>query len=119
MINCFVLSAIVEPPANQYILEDEVATLTCSVQGAHLTYWFINGNATNHDHHQSYYEGLGVTFNEFNSSNITDLTMTVPACIASKVNNIQCVANDRRFRAEWSDAVWINVFKSFRKTLHN
>ena len=108
------LAAILEPPENQYILEDEVATLTCNVQGERA-YWFINGNATDNMRHKSYYEGLGVTFDAPNTSNYINLTMTVPACQTSKVNNIQCVAKDRLHRPKFSDRVWITVFKSFRK----
>ena len=109
------IAAILKPPENQYILEDEEAILTCNVWGEN-SYWFINGNATNHPHHTSYYEGLGVTFNESTTpSHTRNLTMTVPACQTSKVNNIQCVAKDGRFNIEFSDRVCITVFKSFRK----
>jgi hypothetical protein len=111
------LAAILEPPENQYILEDtcKAATLICNVQGAHA-YWFINGNATNHVHHKSYYNGLGVIFNNSKyTPNYINLTMTVPACLATKVSNIECVAKDRLFQATRSDKVRITVFKSFRK----
>ena len=56
-------------------------------------------------------------FNESSNSesNSINLTMIVPACLASKVSNILCVAKDRNFRIQMSDAVGISVFKSFRK----
>ena len=109
------LAAILEPPENQYILEDEEAVLTCNVQGVNA-YWLINNrNQTNHRHNTLYYEGLGVTFNNVTTPNHINLTMTVPACVTSKVNNIRCVAKDENIRAEFSDRVWITVFKSFRK----
>ena len=111
----FFLAVILEPPENQYILENEVATLTCKMQGAKFALWFINGNDT--DHHKSYYVELGVIFDKSNYSTFTNLTMTVPACLASKVNNIECVAKDRLRRADWSDEVRINVFKTFRKCM--
>ena len=111
----FFPAVILEPPENQYILEDEVATLICKVQGAKRAYWSINGTTT--DHRQSYYEGLGVIFDNSNisESNSMTLTMIVPACLTSRVNNILCVAKDRNFHLQMSDAVGISVFKSFRK----
>ena len=108
------IAAILKPPENQYILEDEEAILTCNIRGK-WAYWFINGNATNHQHNTLYYEGLGVTFNESTTPNHINLTMTVPAYVTSKVNNIECVAKDRHFNIELSDPVCITVFKSFRK----
>ena len=106
---------ILEPPENQYILKNEDATLLCKVQGAEQAYWVINRNATNH--HQPYYEELGVTFIESDYSEFINLTMTVPACLTSKVNNIQCFAADRSHRGVWSNKVGINVFESFRKCM--
>ena len=106
---------IVEPPKNQYILEGGEATLTCKTLGAVRALWSINGNATDHlinVLHLSYYKGLGVLFS--NSDNV-NLTMTVPACSSTKVNNIICVAIDDGRRPTESAMVQIHVFKSFRK----
>ena len=80
-----------------------------------MAYWSINGITT--DHRQSFYEEQGVMFNESSNSGSKsiNLTMIVPACLALKVSNILCVAKDRNFRKQMSDAVEISVFKSFRK----
>ena len=112
---------IIEPPENQYILEDEVATLTCKVQGVQFAYWIINReNITDHNR-QYYYQGLGVIFNESNATNnIINLTMMVPAYLTSKVNNISCIAKDKWFNQVESETVQIFVFESFSKsTFHD
>ena len=80
-----------------------------------MAYWSINGNTTNH--RQRYYKELGVTFDNSNDSIYINLTMIVPACLASKVINILCVAIDQNFHQRTSDAVRIYVFKSFRKLI--
>lgn len=91
------------------------ATLTCKTQGAKRSFWSINGNATGHlvnTLNLEYYERLGVVFNHSNNVN---LTMTVPACISTKVNNIICVAQNKNYFSTESAMVQIYVFKSFRK----
>lgn len=112
-------AVIIEPPENQYILEGAVATLSCRVQGAQYAFWSINEeNTTEHRHHWSYYEGLGVVFTNSSDSNSNiNLTMTVPASLTSKVNNIRCIAkNENHFILAMSDNVQISVFKSFSKS---
>ena len=112
---------IIEPPENQYILEDEIATLTCKVQGVRFAYWTINRkNTTDQEKHLSYYRGLGVMgmmFDESNdSNNIINLTLIIPANLTSKVNNISCVAKDSGFNHAESETIQISVFKSFSKS---